>query len=93
MEKELAQSDLTSKRKVPNTIQKYRFPQIWYFWPWWVKIPSKDFADVTLAIDISDGDGDGGHLQGGQSRRRLDFENLMFSSPLPYASTLPTSFL
>ena len=67
MEKELAQSDLTSKRKVPNTIQKYRFPQIWYFWPWWVKIPSKDFADVTLAIDISDGDGDGGHLQGGQS--------------------------
>ena len=62
-----------------------------------MKIPSKDFADVTLAIDISDGDGDGGHLQGGrqggQSRRRLDFENLMFSSPLPYASTLPTSFL
>ena len=56
-------------------------------------IPSEDFADVTLAIDISDGDGDGGHLQGGQSRRRLDFENLMFSSPLPYASTLPTSFL
>ena len=45
-----------------------------------MKIPSKDFADVTLAIDISDGDGDGGHLQGGQSRRRLDFENLMFSN-------------
>ena len=31
MEKELAQSDLCSKRKVPNTTQKYHICGKWYF--------------------------------------------------------------
>ena len=30
--KELAQSDLPSKRKVPNTIRKYHIRRKWYFW-------------------------------------------------------------
>ena len=30
MVKELAQSDLPGKRKVPNTIRKYHFPRIWH---------------------------------------------------------------
>ena len=33
-------------------------------WPWWVKIPTVDFTDETLAIDDTYGDdvkgGDGG---------------------------------
>ena len=29
-------------------------------WPWWVKIPTVDFTDETLAIDDTHGDGDGG---------------------------------
>ena len=32
MEKELAQSDIPVKRKIKKTIQKYHFPEIWYFW-------------------------------------------------------------
>ena len=30
MEKELAQSDIPVKRKIPKTIRKYHFPKIWY---------------------------------------------------------------
>ena len=26
-------------------------------WPWWVKIPTEDFSDETLAIDDNYGDG------------------------------------
>ena len=33
MEKELAQSDIPVKRKIQNTIQNCRFPEIWHFWP------------------------------------------------------------
>ena len=29
-------------------------------WPWWVKIPTEDFTDVTLAIDGTYGDDVGG---------------------------------
>ena len=27
-------------------------------WPWWVKIPTEDFTDETLAIDDTQGDDD-----------------------------------
>ena len=29
-------------------------------WPWWVKIPTEDFIDETLAIDDTQGGGDWG---------------------------------
>ena len=28
----------------------------WLMWPWWVKIPTEDFTDETLAIDDTLGD-------------------------------------
>ena len=28
----------------------------WLLWPWWVKIPTEDFTDETLAIDDTRGD-------------------------------------
>ena len=41
----------------------------WMMWPWWVKIPTEDFTDETLAIDDTQGDevrgGDWGAGDGG----------------------------
>ena len=43
-------------------------------WPWWVKICTEDFTDVTLAIDDA-GVGDGGGVHGGWQGGRWGGQN------------------
>ena len=48
-------------KSLSNTVEP-----AWLMWPWWVKIPTEDFSDVTLAIgdtygDVRSGDWGDGH--------------------------------
>ena len=43
------------RTRVSDQVRKTIEPT-WLMWPWWMKIPTEDFTDDTLAINYSYGD-------------------------------------